>query len=373
MQKHLAILPGDGIGPEVTEQAIKVLDAIGERFRYSFEYKYGEIGAAPLKETGNPLPRATVELCKEVDAILLGATGHLYFEKNPSVQPRPEDGLLALRKELGLYANLRPVKIFSELTHLSPLKEDRLQAKRVDLLIIRELTGGIYFGDKGRTEGRDTAYDQCVYSSEEIERITRLAYEKAITRKRKLALVDKANVLETSRLWREVVLHLQQEYQEVEVEYYHAETMAMGLILDPGKFDVILTSNLIGDLLSEEAAILTGSLGLLPSASKGLSTSLFEPVHGAWPQAAGKDMANPIGSILSASMLLADLGMEEAGKIVRLAVEEVLKKGLGTPDMRPEIPCSCSQLGDLIAHMVYDEERISLQPENISDRVSTII
>jgi len=373
MQKQLAILPGDGIGPEVTEQALKVLDAVAERFDYVFKYEYSEIGAKPLKERNNPLPESTVKLCRESDAVLLGATGHPYFERNPSVLPRPEDGLLALRKELGLYANLRPVQIFQELKHLSPLKQEHLEDQEVDLLIVRELTSGLYFGEKGRTDGGKAAYDMCVYSTEEVERITRLAFRLATERRQKLALVDKAHVLETSRLWREVVLDLQSEYADVEVAYFYAEHMAMGLILNPGKFDVILTSNLIGDMLGDEAAVLTGSLGLLPSSSRGKCTSIYEPVHGAWPDAAGKDIANPIGSILSVAMLLRDGGMEEAGSIVKRAVEEVLKKGLGTPDMKPHIPCHCSQLGDLIAHMVLDEDRLSLQAGRIAHRVSTII
>jgi len=370
-KKRLALLPGDGIGPEVLDQAVKVLQAIGERFEHEWEFIPGLIGHVAIQQTGEALPSRTLETCQKADAILFGATGSPAYHVQVEAKPRPEDGILQLRKALGLYANIRPVQLFDELHYLSPLKEGLLDG--VDLLLVRELTGGLYFGERGRKEEGNSAFDTCVYSLEEIERIARLAFEYAMQRRRHLALVDKSNVLETARLWRRIVLEMEADYPDVQVEYLYADRMAMELLLKPSAFDVVLTSNLVGDILSEEAAVLTGSLGLLPSASMGGATALFEPVHGTWPEAAGKDIANPMAAIGSAALLLDYLGLALEAAVVRQAVSEVLQKGIGTPDMRPRIPASCSQMGDMVAHMVMDEEAVSLRSGAIEDRVSTII
>ncbi len=369
--KRIVLLPGDGIGPEVIGQAVKVLQAIGERFEHEWDFAEGLIGHAALQKTGSALPEETLELCQKADAILFGASGSPEFRFQVDGTPRPEDGILQLRKAMGLYANLRPVKLFEELHYLSPLKEELLEG--VDFLVIRELTGGIYFGERGWREGQATAYDTCVYSLVEVERIARFAFEYARERRRHLTLVDKANVLETSRLWRKTVLEMQADYPDVEVDYLYADHMAMELLLKPSAFDVILTSNLVGDILSEEAAVITGSLGLMPSASMGGATALFEPVHGTWPKAAGKDIANPIAAIASVALMLEYFKLPNESEAVWQALSEVLRKGIGTPDIRPRIPSSCSQVGDMVAHMVMDEEAVSLRPEAIQDRVSTII
>jgi len=302
MDFNIAVLPGDGIGPEIIDQAKKVIIAVGNKYNHKFNFKHGLVGAIAIDKTGNPLPAETLELCKSSDAVLFGAIGDPKYDNNPAAKVRPEQGLLAMRKELGLYANVRPVTTFPALIDKSPLKRELVQG--VDIMMIRELTGGIYFGKpQGRSEDGNTAYDSCVYSRYEIERVVKLACDYAMTRTKKIMVVDKANVLATSRLWRETALIVAKDYQGLTMEFMFVDNAAMQLIQNPGRFDVIVTENMFGDILSDEASVLTGSLGLLPSASVGLSTSVFEPIHGSYPQAAGKNIANPLGTILSVAMM----------------------------------------------------------------------
>ncbi|MCB9293572.1 MAG: 3-isopropylmalate dehydrogenase [Lewinellaceae bacterium] len=368
----IAVLGGDGIGPEVTKQAIKVMDAVAERFGRYFEYCFADVGAAAIERTGDPLPDATLQACLNADAILFGAIGDPKYDNDPTAKVRPEQGLLRLRKELGLYANIRPVTTYERLLHLSPLRAERV--KGVDMVIYRELTGGIYFGEKGTAADGRQAFDTCTYHVEEIERIARLAFEQALLRRRKVTLVDKANVMETSRLWRRTVQELAAGYPGVELDFMFVDNAAMQLIQNPRQFDVILTSNMFGDILSDEASVLAGSLGLLPSASIGLHTSLFEPIHGSYPQAAGQDIANPMAAILSAAMLVESLGMPEAATAIRLVVQHILEKGIGTPELQPSIVYGCSQIGDLAAHLVAEpEEEILVREDKLQQKVSTII
>lgn len=367
----IAVLSGDGIGPEVVEQAMKVLEAVSQRYGLYFEYCHALVGATAIDKTGEPLPPATLEACLNSDAVLFGAIGHPKYDNDPSARVRPEQGLLALRKELGLYANLRPVTIYPSLRDLCPLRPERIEG--VDMLIVRELTGGIYFGERGRNEQGDEAFDTCTYSRSEVERIAKIGFAEAQNRRGKLTLVDKANVLETSRLWREVVREMAPQYPEVEVDYMFVDNAAMQLILHPAQFDVIITSNMFGDILSDASSVLAGSLGMLPSASIGLHTSLFEPIHGSYPQAAGQDKANPLATILSAAMLLDSLNLHEPAQAVRDAVDQVLEKGLGTEDIHPEVECRCSDLGDIIADIVENPVLHSLRTDNMAHRKSTII
>jgi 3-isopropylmalate dehydrogenase len=347
MIKKIAVLSGDGIGPEVIKQAIKVLDAVGEKFGHQFEYTPALVGAIAIDETGNPLPQETLDVCLESDAILFGAIGHPKYDNDPSAKVRPEQGLLALRKSLGLFANIRPVSAYDNLLHLSPLRKDRIQG--VDVIILRELTGGIYFGEKGIKNDGKTAFDVCTYHEFEIERITKLAFEYARQRRKKVTLVDKANVLETSRLWRAKVTEMAADYPDITLDFMFVDNAAMQLIQYPKHFDVMLTSNMFGDILSDEASVIAGSMGLLPSASIGAHTSMFEPIHGSYPQAAGKDVANPMAAILSAGMLLDSLEMTEEANAIRKAVQDILEAGIGTEELKPEKVCGCEEIGDLIA------------------------
>ena len=288
--KKIAVIEGDGIGPEVTRQAVRILNAIAESFNHEFEYTYCLMGADAIDKTGTPLPDETIEICLKSDAILFGAIGHPKYDNDPTAKVRPEQGLLKLRKSLQLYANIRPVSTYSSLFHLSPLKSKNIEG--VDFIIYRELTGGIYFGKKETSADGNLASDDCSYSREEIERIAHLAFQHAQKRKKKLTLVDKANVLETSRLWRKVVQELASQYTEVAVDYMFVDNASMQIIVNPKQFDVILTENMFGDILSDEASVISGSLGLLPSASIGKTSALFEPIHGSYPQAAGEYIVN---------------------------------------------------------------------------------
>ena len=339
MKKNIVIIEGDGIGPEVTKQSTRVLDAIAGYFGHEFLYNYQLMGADAIDKTGSPLPDETIAACLDADAILFGAIGHPRYDNDPEAKVRPEQGLLKLRKTLQLFANIRPIVTYPSLQHLSPLKSKILES--VDLIILRELTGGIYFGEKKLTEDGTTASDDCVYSKPEIERAAHLAFHYAQKpgRKKKLTLVDKANVLETSRLWRKVVKEIATHYGDVKVDYMFVDNAAMQIILNPSQFDIILTENMFGDIISDEASVISGSLGLLPSASIGAggSLALFEPIHGSYPQAAGKDIANPVGSILSAAMMLDFLGMKEEGDLVREAVNWTLTNGFVTKDLDPLI------------------------------------
>ncbi len=349
ISKHIAVLPGDGIGPEVTAQAVQVLQAIGERFGHTFTYTYADVGAIAIERHGDPLPEATLDTCLNADAILFGAIGHPRFDNDPSAPVRPEQGLLRLRKSLGLFANIRPVTLYPSLLHLSPLREEKVRG--VDFVIYRELTGGIYFGDKGQTP--NGAYDHCVYTGPEIDRIARLAFEHARRRRGKVTLVDKANVLETSRLWRKIVTALAAEvYPDVTLDWMYVDNAAMQIIQYPVSFDVMLTENMFGDILSDEASVLAGSLGMLPSASVGEKTALFEPIHGSYPQAAGQDIANPIAAILSAAMLLEHLGLTAEANAVRDAVQATLEAGIATADLQTSQASRCSEVGRAICGLI---------------------
>lgn len=374
MIKKIAVIEGDGIGPEVTKQSINVLNAIAENFGQQFEYKYGLMGAVAIDKTGNPLPDETIELCLQSDAILFGAIGHPKYDNNPDAKVRPEQGLLKLRKTLQLYANIRPINTYSSLHHLSPLKSKNIEA--VDFIIFRELTGGIYFGKKELNAEGTQASDDCVYNRAEIERMAHLAFHFAQkeNRRKKVTLVDKANVLETSRLWRKVVQEIAAQYPDVTVEYMFVDNAAMQIILNPKQFDIVLTENMFGDIISDEASVISGSLGLLPSASIGTGgLALFEPIHGSYPQAAGKDIANPIGSILSAAMMLEYLGMKEEADVVRKAVEWTLQNGFVTKDIDPVNFYFTSTLGELITDYINGVVPGSVKKENIELRKSTII
>lgn len=370
MKAKIAVLPGDGIGPEVITQALKVLDAVADRFGHSFTYCFSDVGGIAIDKTGSPLPQETLDSCMQSDAVLFGAIGDPKYDNDPTAKVRPEQGLLAMRKALGLFCNIRPVTIFPNLKHLSPIKESYLEG--VDMVIYRELIGGIYFGDKGRSEDRRAAWDTEYYRTEEIQRIAHLAYEQARKRRKKLTLVDKANVLESSRLWRETIQVIAKQYPDIETDYMFVDNAAMQLIIYPSQFDVILTSNMFGDIISDEASVLTGSLGLLPSASIGEKTSVFEPIHGSYPQATGKDIANPIATVLSAAMLLDHINLHEESTVVIKAVSRLLDAGLGTRDLKGSSEISCSKAGDLLEALVLDDE-LKLDKSKFVNGTSTII
>jgi 3-isopropylmalate dehydrogenase len=370
MSYKIAIIEGDGIGPEVTAQSVIVLNAIAETFGHEFDYRYCLMGAIAIDKTGNPLPDETIEVCLNSDAILFGAIGDPKYDNDPSAKVRPEQGLLKLRKSLQLFANIRPVTTYEALHHLSPLKTKNITD--VDFVIFRELTGGIYFGKKETNEDQTYAIDECAYSEEEIERVAHLAFKAAQQRRKKLTLVDKANVLETSRLWRKVVKEMAAQYPDVELDFLFVDNAAMQIILNPKQFDVILTENMFGDIISDEASVISGSLGLLPSASVGSGSALFEPIHGSYPQAAGKDIANPIGSILSTAMLLDHLGLMEEATLVRDAVNWTLQNGFVTKDIDTVNFYFTSTLGELISDYVTGKIP-SLKKDNIELRKSTII
>jgi 3-isopropylmalate dehydrogenase len=370
MKKNIAIIEGDGIGPEVTRQSVRVLNAIAESFNHEFTYTYCLMGAVAIDKTGNPLPDETIELCLNSDAILFGAIGDPKYDNDPTATVRPEQGLLKLRKSLQLFANIRPVAAYSSLQHLSPLKTKNIEG--VDFVIFRELTGGIYFGKKETNADVTMASDDCTYTRNEIERITHLAFQTA-QKRRKLTLVDKANVLETSRLWRKVVKEIATAYTDVALDFLFVDNAAMQLILNPKQFDVVLTENMFGDIISDEASVISGSIGLLPSASVGSGSALFEPIHGSYPQAAGKDIANPIGSILSSALLLDHFGLTEEATLIREAVNWTLSNGFVTKDIDPVNFYFTSTLGELISDYVSGKIPGSVKRENIELRKSTII
>lgn len=353
MDIKVAVLPGDGIGPEIMEQAVKVVNAVCRKYGHSVEYQYGLVGAAAIDKTGNPYPEETHKICMDADAVLFGAIGDPRFDNNPQAKVRPEQGLLEMRKKLGLYANLRPVNTFKSLIHRSPLRQELVEG--ANFICIRELIGGIYFGrPQGRSEDGQTAFDSCVYTKAEIKRICKLGFEYAANRRNKLTVVDKANVLATSRLWRETVQEMAPEYPNVDVEYMFVDNAAMKLIQQPKHFDVIVTENMFGDILTDEASVITGSLGLLPSASIGIHTSLFEPIHGSYPQAAGKNIANPIAMILSAAMMFEyAFNLKAAGTSIRKAVDRSIEAGIVTEDIAEgKNACSTTDIGDYIAKNV---------------------
>jgi 3-isopropylmalate dehydrogenase len=353
MKLNIAVLPGDGIGPEIVSQALEVTKAVCRKFGHEPVHREALIGAAAIRATGDPYPDETHALCVVSDAVLFGAIGSPEYDNNPSAKIRPEQGLLAMRKKLGLYANIRPITTFPTLIHKSPIRADLVEG--TDFMCIRELTGGIYFGrPQGRSEDGSTAYDTCVYTVEEIERIVRLAYLYALKRRKKLTIVDKANVLSTSRLWREVSHRIEKEYPGVETEYLFVDNAAMQIIQWPKRFDVIVTENMFGDILTDEASVITGSLGMLPSASIGIHTSVFEPIHGSYPQAAGKDIANPLATILSAALMFEyAFDLQEEGRVIRDAVDASLAAQIVTEDIAEAgKACKTSEVGQWIVEKI---------------------
>ncbi|MDD6750581.1 MAG: 3-isopropylmalate dehydrogenase [Bacteroidales bacterium] len=349
MKLNIAKLPGDGIGPEVVEQAVKAVDAVCRRFGHEVNYTFAEVGACAIDKYGSAFPESTYKVCLDSDAVLFGAVGDPRYDNDPTAKVRPEQGLLAMRKQLGLYANLRPVETFSSLVDKSPLKRELVDG--AEFLCVRELTGGMYFGEKGRLDGGDTAYDTNIYHRYEVERILKLAYSYAMRRRRHLTVVDKANVLESSRLWRQVAQELAPQYPEVTTDYMYVDNAAMQLIRCPKFFDVIVTENTFGDILTDEASCITGSMGLLASASIGEKTGVFEPIHGSYPQAAGKNIANPLATILSAAMMFEyAFGLMEEGAAIRAAVAESIEQKVVTEDLADGGKAySTSEVGDWVA------------------------
>lgn len=332
MKVSIALLAGDGIGPEVIDQAVKVSNAIAQKFNHEIEWKPALTGAAAIDAVGDPYPKETHEICLAADAVLFGAIGDPKYDNNPSATVRPEQGLLKMRQQLGLFANVRPTFTFPSLIDKSPLKKERIEG--TDLVFLRELTGGIYFGKRGREDQGNTAYDTCTYTRAEVQRLAKKGFEMAMSRSKKLCCVDKANVLETSRLWRETVQAMEKEYPEVQVSYEFVDAVAMRLVQWPNAYDVLITENLFGDILTDEASVISGSMGLMPSASVGAETSLFEPIHGSYPQAAGKDIANPLATVLSAAMMFQDaFGLTKEATLIRKVVNEVLEAGYVTEDL----------------------------------------
>lgn len=331
MKLNIALLAGDGIGPEVIDQAVKVSDAIAGKYGHEITWKPALTGAAAIDAVGEPYPDETHDICVASDAVLFGAIGHPRYDNDPSAQVRPEQGLLKMRKKLGLFANVRPTFTFPSLLDKSPLKRERIEG--TDLVFLRELTGGIYFGEKGRRDGGETAFDNCVYTRAEVQRLAKKGFELAMTRSKKLCCVDKANVLETSRLWRETVQAMEKDYPEVEVAYEFVDAVAMRLVQWPNSYDVLITENLFGDILTDEASVISGSMGLMPSASMGAEIALFEPIHGSYPQATGLNIANPMATILSAAMMFENFGLQEEGKAIRDAVNSALSQGIVTEDL----------------------------------------
>ena len=350
MTFKIAKLPGDGIGPEVVEQAVKAVDAVCKKFGHKAEYTFGYVGACAIDKFGDPYPEETHNICMNSDAVLFGAVGDPKYDNNPTAKVRPEQGLLAIRKKLGLYANLRPVETFKSLIHKSPLKEELVDG--ADFLCVRELTGGMYFGEKGRRDNGDTAYDTNIYHRYEVERILKLSFEYAMRRRKHLTVVDKANVLESSRLWRQIAQEMEPSYPEVHTDYMFVDNASMQLIRCPKFFDVLVTENTFGDILTDEASCISGSMGLLASASIGEHTSLFEPIHGSYPQAAGKNIANPLAAILSAAMMFEyAFGLMEEGKAIRKAAAASIDAGIVTEDLAQEgeKKYSTTEVGDWVA------------------------
>jgi 3-isopropylmalate dehydrogenase len=353
MRINIAVLSGDGIGPEIVEQALNVVKTVCSVYGHDLHYEQALVGAVAIDACGNPYPDSTHELCLHSDAVLFGAIGSPKYDNDPGAKVRPEQGLLAMRKKLGLYANIRPVATFPQLLHRSPLRRDLVED--ADFVCIRELTGGIYFGrPQGRSEDGNTAYDTCIYTREEIERIVRLAYKYAQERKKHLTIVDKANVLSTSRLWRQVSQELEKEYPDVTTEYMFVDNAAMQIIQYPKRFDVVVTENMFGDILTDEASVITGSLGMLPSASIGIHTSVFEPIHGSYPQAAGKDIANPLATILSAALMFEyAFGLKNEADHIRRAVNDSLNAGTVTEDIAVDgRACKTSEVGEWICKRI---------------------
>ena len=332
MKLNIAVLAGDGIGPEISTQGVAVMKAIAQKFNYEFTFTEAPVGAAAIDATGDPFPEETYQTCRQADAVLFSSVGDPKYDNDPNAKVRPEQGLLAMRKKLGLFANIRPVQTFKCLVHKSPLKDELVSG--ADFVCIRELTGGMYFGEKH--EGDDMAYDTNQYTRPEVERILKVAYEYALRRRRHLTVVDKANVLASSRLWRKVAQEMAPQYPDVTTDYMFVDNAAMRMIQEPTFFDVMVTENTFGDILTDEGSCITGSMGLLPSASTGESTPVFEPIHGSWPQAKGLNIANPLAQILSAAMLLEYFDLKDEARLVRQAVDASLDANVRTPEIQVE-------------------------------------
>ena len=332
MKLKIAVLAGDGIGPEIMEQGVAVTTAVAEKFGHEVTYREALCGAHAIDEVGDPFPEETFQACMEADAVLFASVGAPKFDNDPTAKVRPEQGLLAMRKKLGLYANIRPVETFDCLIHKSPLKDELVRG--ADFICIRELTGGMYFGEK--KEGMDVAYDTNLYSRPEVERILRIAYQYARRRRKHLTVVDKANVLASSRLWRKVAQEMMEEYPDVQTDFMYVDNAAMRMIQDPRFFDVMVTENTFGDILTDEGSCITGSMGLLPSASTGEHTPVFEPIHGSWPQGKGLNIANPLAQILSVAMLYEYFGLKSEGALIREAVNASLDHNIRTPEIQVE-------------------------------------
>lgn len=330
MKLNIAVLAGDGIGPEISEQGVAVMKAVCKKFNHSVTFKEAVCGADAIEKVGDPFPQETFEICREADAVLFSAVGDPKFDNDPTAKVRPEQGLLAMRKKLGLFANIRPVQTFKCLVHNSPLKSDIVDG--ADFICIRELTGGMYFGEKYQDDNK--AFDTNLYTRHEVERILKVAFEYALKRRKHLTVVDKANVLASSRLWRKIAQEMAPLYPEVNTDYMYVDNAAMKMIQDPRFFDVIVTENTFGDILTDEGSCISGSMGLLPSASTGTGTPVFEPIHGSWPQAKGKNIANPIAQILSVAMLFEYFNLMDEGEIIRNAVNASLDANIRTPEIQ---------------------------------------
>lgn len=330
MELKIAVLAGDGIGPEISAEGVKVMKAVCSKFGHQVTFTEALCGAAAIDAVGNPFPEETLKACQDADAVLFSAVGDPRFDNNPNAKVRPEQGLLAMRKQLGLFANIRPVQTFDCLIHKSPLKDELVRG--ADFVCIRELTGGMYFGEK--KEGDDYAYDTNAYSRHEVERILKVAFEYAQRRRKHLTVVDKANVLASSRLWRKVAQEMAPQYPDVQTDYMYVDNVSMRMIQDPKFFDVMVTENTFGDILTDEGSCISGSMGLLPSASTGESTPVFEPIHGSWPQAKGLNIANPLAQILSVAMLFEYFNLKEEGALIRRAVDASLEANVRTPEIQ---------------------------------------
>ena len=332
MNFKIAVLPGDGIGPEISEQGVNVMSAVCKRFGHNVDYKYAICGADAIDKVGDPFPAETLKICQDADAVLFSAVGDPKFDNNPTAKVRPEQGLLAMRKQLGLFANIRPVQTFKCLLHKSPLRAELVE--NADFVCIRELTGGMYFGEKYQDD--DRAYDTNAYTRAEIERILKVGFEYARKRRHHLTVVDKANVLASSRLWRKIAQEMAPQYPDVNTDYMYVDNAAMRMIQEPRFFDVMVTENTFGDILTDEGSCISGSMGLLPSASTGESTPVFEPIHGSWPQAKGLNIANPLAQILSVAMLFEYFDLKEEGATIRRAVDASLDANIRTPEIQVE-------------------------------------
>lgn len=351
MKKNIVVLAGDGIGPEITGAAVEVLRRVAEKYGHEFAFDYKDMGGCAIDKFGVPLPDETVDACKKADGVLLGAVGGPKWDAQPA-DNRPEKGLLGIRSALGLYANLRPAVIYPELADASPLKPSVLE-RGVDVMVVRELIGGIYFGPRAVSEDGQSAYDTEVYSVGEVRRIAKVAFDLAMTRRKKVTSVDKANVLLSSRLWRRTVTEVARDYPEVELNHIYVDNAAMQLVRDPSQFDVLLCPNMFGDILSDEASQITGSIGMLPSSSLGTcKAGLFEPIHGSAPDIAGQDIANPIATVLAAAMMLDNMELHDEARAVEKAVGGVIAAGYRTPDMGAGRRVGCREMGRLIADAI---------------------